>query len=59
LVVLEKKYVGKVVDRMTRGSCISTNSMKSGDDDSVLFIILGLGHMLNRIRPILHTGWLK
>jgi len=27
-----KVYVGKIFDHMTRGSCISTDSVKSGDD---------------------------
>ena len=27
-----KLFVGKVVDSTTQGSCIPTNSMKSGDD---------------------------
>ena len=40
LVVREKRYmkvdVGKVVDYMTRGSCIPTDSVKSGDDCSCL-----------------------
>jgi len=29
-----KLVVGKVVDHMTRRSCIPTDSVKSGDDDS-------------------------
>jgi len=33
--------VGKMVDNMTRGSCISTDSVKSGDDHSNLIHILG------------------
>jgi len=36
LVILEKKYVGQVVDQKTRGNCIPTDSMKSSDDDSSL-----------------------
>ena len=28
-----KLNVGKVVDNMTQGNCIPTNSVKSGDDD--------------------------
>ena len=36
-VILEKRYiklnVGKVVDIMTRESCIPTDSVKSGDDN--------------------------
>ena len=31
-----KQDVGKVVDHMTRGSCIPTDSVKSGDDYSSL-----------------------
>ena len=54
----EKEYmkldVGKVVDSMTRGSCIPTDSVKSGDDYSSMFIVLGLGHILSRIIPIRH-----
>jgi len=37
LVVRKKEYVnlnfGKIIDNMTRGSCIPTDSVKSGDDD--------------------------
>ena len=29
-----KLNVGKVVDNITRGSCIATDSVKSGDDNS-------------------------
>ena len=40
MVVRDKEYmkldVGKVVDHMTRGSCILTYSVKSGDDCSSL-----------------------
>jgi len=66
LVVLEKRYVGKVVDKMTGGSCILTDSVKSGNDCSslihnieTLFIILRPGHMLIWIRPIWHTWLVK
>ena len=56
LVVQEKEYmkldVGKVNDHMTRGSYIPIDSVKSGDDCFSLFIELGLGHILNRIRSI-------
>ena len=37
LVNVEKKYVRKVVDRMTQGSRIPTDSVKSGDYCSSLF----------------------
>ena len=40
MVIREKEYmkldVGKVVDHMTRESCIPTDSVKSGDDYSIL-----------------------
>jgi len=32
-IVLEKRYVGKMVDRMTQGSCIPIDSVKSRYDD--------------------------
>ena len=61
MVVREKEHmkldVGKMVDHMTQGSCISTDSMKSDDDFSVLIIKLKLGHILIWIRLIWHT-WL-
>ena len=38
-----KKIVGKVVDNMTRGSCIPTNSVKSRDDYSTLVHNIGTG----------------
>ena len=47
MVVREKEYmklnVGKVVDYMTRGSCIPTDSVKSGDDCSSLVHSIGTG----------------
>ena len=47
LVVREKKYmkqnVGKVGDHMTQGSCIPTDSVKSGDDSSSLVHNIGNG----------------
>jgi len=46
-----KLFVGKV-DSKTQGGCIPTNSVKSGVDFLILFIILGLRHILIRIRPI-------
>ena len=62
MVVREKEYmkldVGKTVDHMTRESCIPTNSVKSGIIP-VLFIVLGLGHILSRIKPIGILGWLE
>jgi len=38
-----KLDVGKVVDYMTRESCIPTDSMKSGDDCSSLIHSIGTG----------------
>ena len=35
--------VGKVVDHMTRGNCIHTDSVKSGEDYSILFHNIGVG----------------
>ena len=49
-----KLFVVKIVDSKTRGSCIPTDSVKSGDDYPNL-IILELGHILIMIRPIWHT----
>ena len=41
---LKKKLsVGKVVDSKTRGSCIPTDSVKSGDDYSILVHSTGIG----------------
>ena len=53
-----KLFVGKDVDSKTRGSCIPTDSMKSGDV-LILFIVLELEHILIRIRPIWHTWLVK
>ena len=59
MVVWEKEYmkldVCKVVDYMTRGSCIPTDFVRSGEIVPVLFIVLKLGLILIRIRPIQHT----
>ena len=56
LIVREKEYmkqdVGKMVDFMTRESCIPTDSMKSGDDCSSPVHNIRTGHILIRIRPI-------
>ena len=38
-----KLNVGKVVDKMTQKSCIPTDSVKSGDDDSSLVHNIGTG----------------
>ena len=54
-----KLFVGKVVDSKTRGSCIPTDSVKSGDDCPFLFKVLGLGYILIRIRPIWNTWLVK
>ena len=47
MVVQEKEYmkldVGKVVNNMTRGSCIPIDSMKSSDDYSSLIHSMGTG----------------
>ena len=42
-----KLDVGKVVDSMTRGSCIPTDSVKSGDDHLNLVHITGIGACTN------------
>ena len=56
MVAQEKEYmmldVGKVVDYMTRGNCIPTDSVKSGDDCSSLIHSIRVGHIMIRIRPI-------
>ena len=38
-----KLFVGKIVDSKTRGSCIPTDSVKSGDDHSNLIHNIGVG----------------
>jgi len=38
-----KLDVGKVVDYITRGSCITIDSVKSGDDCSSLVHSIGIG----------------
>ena len=47
LVDLDKEYmklnVGQVVDSMTRGSCIPTDSVKSGDNHPNLVHNIGVG----------------
>ena len=48
-----KLGVGKVVNNMTRESCIPIGFVKSSDNySSLIHSILGLGHVLIRIRPI-------
>ena len=42
-----KLFVGKVVDSKTRGSCILTDSVKSGDDDSGLVHNIKTGVYVN------------
>ena len=63
MVVCDKEYmkmdVGKMVDNMTRGSCIPIDYMKNSDDYSCLVQVLGLGHVLIRIRPIRYTRLVK
>ena len=44
--------VEKVVNNITRGSCIPTDSVKSGVDYSNLVHNTGVGHILIRIKPI-------
>ena len=44
---------------MTRGSYIPIDSVKNSDDYPVLFIVLGVGHVLIRIRLIWHTRLVK
>ena len=62
-VVPDKKYmklnVGNMVDHMTRGSCIPTECVKSGDDCSNLVYNIETEHILIRIRPIWHTWLVK
>ena len=38
-----KLFVGKVVDSNIRGSCIPTESVKSGDDCPILIHSTGIG----------------
>ena len=38
-----KLFVGKVVDSKTQGSCIPTDSVKSGDDCPILVHSTGIG----------------
>ena len=63
MVIREKEYmmldVGKVVDNMTQGSCIPIDPVKSSMIIPFLFIVLGLGHVLIRIRSIRHTRLVK
>ena len=51
MVAQEKEYmklgVGKMVDNMTRGSCIPTGSVKSSNDYSSLAHIIGTGACIN------------
>ena len=51
MVVWEKEYmkldVGNVVDYMTRGNCIPTDSMKNGDDCSSLVRSIETGAYIN------------
>jgi len=52
-----KLFVGKVIDSKTRGSCIPLTQWRVVMIMPIVFIILGLGHILIRIRLIWHT-WL-
>jgi len=38
-----KLFVGKVINSKTRGSCIPTDSVKSGDDYPILIHYTGIG----------------
>ena len=42
-----KLFVGKVVDSKTRGSCIPTDSVKSGDDCPILVHNTGIGEYID------------
>jgi len=53
-----KLVVVKVVDHMTWGNCIPIDSVKSGDDHPILFIILG-GTYTHTYKTNLVLGWLK
>ena len=55
-----KLNVGKVVDHMTRGSCILTDSVKSEDDDSSLVHYIGIRDYIesDKTNPDIHD-WLK
>ena len=63
MAVREKEYmkldVGKVVDHMTQGSYIPTDSVKSGDDCSSLVHSIGTGYIFIRIRPIWNIRLVK
>ena len=63
MVVQEKEYMkldaGKVIDNMTRGSCIPIDSVKSSDDYFSLIHSIGTGHVLIWIRLIRHTRLVK
>ena len=53
-----KVDVGKVFDHMTRGSCILTDSAKSGDDCSSLIHNIGSGAYIesNKTNPTYLIG---
>ena len=42
-----KLFVGKVVDSKTRGSCIPTDSVNSGDDCPILVHSIGIGEYID------------
>ena len=49
-----KLVAGKVVDHMSRGSCIRTDSVKRGDDDCFsLFHNIGTGAYVDSDKTIL------
>ena len=50
-----KLFVGKVVDSKTRGSCIPTDSVKSGDDCPILVHSTGIGAYIDLDKTNLDT----
>jgi len=62
-VVLDKKYmklhIGKVVDHTTWGSCTPTDSVKNGDDYSILIHNIGTGVYIDSNKTNWHTWLVK
>ena len=53
-----KLVVGKVIDSKTRGSCIPTNSVKSGDDCPILIHSTRVGAYIDSDKTNLaYLGW--
>ena len=48
-----KLFIGKVVDRKTRGSCIPTDLVKSDDDCPILVHSTGIGAYIDSDKTIL------